>query len=221
MNRILIVEDDAALGPGLKLALGEGETQCTLVSDCAQARAALGETVFDLGIFDCNLPDGSGLDLLREVRAAGGPPVLLLTANDLETDVVTGLELGAEDYITKPFSLAILRARVAAALRRGRPAGAVFRQGDFVFDFDRLSFTVAGASVQLSATEQKLLRLLVENRGRILPRDTLLDRVWTDGAEFVEENALSVTVGRLRRKLGDGAPIRTVYGVGYQWGAER
>lgn len=220
MDRILIVEDDAALGRGLSLALEGAGTACALAADCAQARAALGEAAFDLCIFDWNLPDGSGLALLREVREAGGPPVLLLTANDLETDVVAGLTLGADDYITKPCSLAILRARVEAALRRNRPERAAFRQGDFVFDFEGLVFTVEGSAVQLSATEQKLLRALVENRGRTLSREVLLDRVWTDGAEFVEENALSVTMGRLRRKLGKKAPIRTVYGVGYTWGAE-
>ena len=135
---------------------------------------------------------------------------------------MTGLTLGADDYITKPFSLAVLRARVDAALRRNTPAPApaVFEQGGFHFDFDRLDFTADGKPLQLSQTEQRLLRLLVENRGHILPRGTLLDRIWTDGAEYVDENALSVTVGRLRRKLGKNAPIKTIYGVGYTWAVE-
>ena len=135
---------------------------------------------------------------------------------------VTGLTLGADDYITKPFSLAVLRARVEAALRRNAPAAApaVFEQDRFRFDFDRLDFAVEGRPLQLSQTEQRLLRLLVENRGHTLPRDTLLDRIWTDGADYVDENALSVTVGRLRRKLGKNAPIKTVYGVGYSWAVE-
>ena len=219
MQQILIVEDDPALGRGLVLALESADRICTLAADCAGARRALAAASFDLAIFDVNLPDGSGLGLLEQTRAAGGPPVLLLTANDMETDIVAGLTLGADDYITKPFSLAVLRARVEAALRRNTPAriSAVFEQGGFRFDFDRLTFSVDGKSVQLSQTEQRLLRLLVENRGRTLPRDTLLDRIWTDGAAYVEENALSVTVGRLRRKLGSQAPIQTVYGVGYTW----
>ena len=219
MQQILIVEDDPALGRGLVLALESADRICTLAADCAGARRALAAASFDLAIFDVNLPDGSGLGLLEQTRAAGGPPVLLLTANDMETDIVAGLTLGADDYITKPFSLAVLRARVEAALRRNTPArtAAVFEQGSFRFDFDRLTFSVDGKPVQLSQTEQRLLRLLVENRGRTLPRDTLLDRIWTDGAAYVEENALSVTVGRLRRKLGSQAPIQTVYGVGYTW----
>ena len=224
MEHILIVEDDPALGRGLVLALEGAARACTLASDCAGARKALAASSFALAIFDINLPDGSGLTLLEETRAAGGPPVLLLTANDLETDIVTGLTLGADDYITKPFSLAVLRARVDAALRRNSPAPApapaVFEQDGFRFDFARLDFTADGRPLQLSQTEQRLLRLLVENRGHTLPRDTLLDRIWTDGAEYVDENALSVTVGRLRRKLGKNAPIKTVYGVGYSWAME-
>ncbi|GAB2045729.1 response regulator transcription factor [Agathobaculum sp. TL06] len=221
MEHILIVEDDPALGRGLTLALGDAHA-CTLSTGCADARRALATATFDLAIFDINLPDGSGLALLEETRAAGGPPVILLTANDLETDIVTGLTLGADDYITKPFSLAVLRARVEAALRRNAPAAAsaVFEQDGFRFDFDRLDFAVEGRPLQLSQTEQRLLRLLVENRGHTLPRDTLLDRIWTDGADYVDENALSVTVGRLRRKLGKNAPIKTVYGVGYSWAVE-
>lgn len=219
MSHILIVEDDATLGRGLVLALSDGTHTCTLANNCAQARQALQETPFSLALFDVNLPDGSGLALLEETRAAGGPPVILLTANDLETDIVTGLTLGADDYITKPFSLAVLRARVEAALRRTAPAKApaVFRQDGFVFDFDALSFSADGRAVQLSQTEQRLLRLLTENRGHTVPRDTLIDRIWTDGATYVDENALSVTVRRLRRKLGADAPIQTVYGVGYGW----
>ncbi len=223
MNQILIVEDDAALGRGLTLALSDGTRVCTLARNCAEARQALQHTSFSLALFDVNLPDGSGLTLLEETRAAGEPPVILLTANDLETDIVTGLTLGADDYITKPFSLAVLRARVEAALRRTTPAKspAVFRQNEFVFDFDALCFSVNGRALQLSQTEQRLLRLLVDNCGHTVPRDTLIDRIWTDGAEYVDENALSVTVGRLRRKLGTDAPIQTVYGVGYGWAVDR
>ncbi len=219
MKQILIVEDDPALGRGLALALDSADRVCQLASDCAAARHALAGSSFDLAIFDVNLPDGSGLMLLEETRAAGGPPVLLLTANDLETDIVTGLSLGADDYIVKPFSLAVLRARVEAALRRNTPAAApaIFEQNGFHFDFDRLVFFAEGRPLQLSQTEQRLLHLLIQNRGCTLPRETLLDRIWTDGAEFVDENALSVAVGRLRRKLGKNAPIKTVYGVGYSW----
>ena len=218
MKQILILEDDTALGRGIQLALQGPETQMTLVNTLAQAREVLGKGRFDLLLLDVNLPDGSGLELLRQVR--GQVPVILLTANDLETDIVTGLESGAEDYITKPFSLAVLRARVNAQLRRGKRDARV-EVGPFVFDFDRMEFRKDGKALELSKTEQKLLRLLVENRGQTLARGTLVDRIWTDGAEYVDENALSVTVKRLRGKLEENpsAPqyLKTVYGIGYTW----
>ena len=112
--------------------------------------------------------------------------MILLTANDTDMDIVDGLERGADDYITKPFSLSVLRA-------------------------------LGDAKVELSKTEQKLLHLLVENRGRTMTRGDLVDRIWTDGAEYVDENALSVTIKRLRDKLGAQEYIKTVYGIGYSW----
>ena len=222
MQKILLLEDDAALGSGIQLALQNQAVQITLCITLEQARRALSRSPFDLLILDVNLPNGSGLELLREIRKSGNVPVILLTANDMEMDIVTGLESGADDYITKPFSLAVLRARVNAQLRRGaHPQASCVEIDAFRFDFDRMDFRKAGQPVELSKTEQKLLRLLVENRGRTLPRAMLVDRIWTDGAEFVEENALSVTVKRLRGKLEDNpsAPkyLKTVYGIGYTW----
>ena len=224
MKRILIIEDDRALGDGLCLALKSPEAEPSLCRTLSAARSALAEGTFDLLVLDVNLPDGSGLDLLRELRGASNPvPVLLLTANDMEMDVVAGLESGADDYVTKPFSLAVLRARVNAQLRRtvSSPTEAPLVLGPFSFDFARMEFRRDGRLIDLSKTEQKLLRVLVENRGRTLPRELLVDRVWTDGAEYVDENALSVTVKRLRGKLEDNPSkprfLKTVYGIGYLW----
>ena len=217
MKQILLLEDDEALGRGIGMALETPECAVTCCAALQEAEALLLEREFDLLILDINLPDGSGLALLKALRKSGTcTPVILLTANDLELDEVTGLEAGADDYITKPFSLAVLRARVNAQLRRAVPAadGRV-ELGGFCFDFSQLEFFREGVSIELSKTEQRLLRLLVENRGRTLPRELLLERVW-DGGEFVDENALSVAVRRLRAKLLD-APIKTVYGVGYTW----
>lgn len=170
----------------------------------------------DLVILDVNLPDGSGLDLCREIRKSSHVPIIFLTANDMEIDIVTGLESGADDYITKPFSLAVLRARVNAVTRRRLSDGSQFEFGNYFFDFDNMKFLDDGVPVELSKTEQRLLKLFVQNMGQTLSRELLLQRIWSDGAEFVEENALSVTVKRLRQKLPD-APIRTVYGIGYVW----
>ena len=222
MQKILLLEDDAALGSGIQLALQSQTMQITLCTTLEQARRALSLSPFDLLILDVNLPDGSGLELLRQLRKSRDVPVILLTANDMEMDIVTGLESGADDYISKPFSLAVLRARVNAQLRRGaHPQASCVEIDAFRFDFDRMDFRKAGQPVELSKTEQKLLRLLIENRGRTLSRAMLVDRIWTDGAAFVEENALSVTVKRLRGKLEDNpsAPkyLKTVYGIGYTW----
>ena len=158
-----------------------------------------------------------GFDVCRKVRESGSAaPIIMLTAREEETDKVLGLELGADDYVTKPFSLAVLRARVNNLLRRGAvPRGEVVELPPFSFDFAGMAFSRNGAAIELSKTEQRLLRLLVDHRGQTLTREQLLDRVW-DGGEFVDENALSVAVRRLRTKLGD-APIKTVYGLGYTW----
>ena len=159
MKRILIIEDDRALGDGLCLALKSPEAEPSLCRTLSAARSALAEGTFDLLVLDVNLPDGNGLDLLRELRGASNPvPVLLLTANDMEMDVVAGLESGADDYVTKPFSLAVLRARVNAQLRR---TAAVSRTeaagplvlGPFSFDFGRMEFRRDGRLVDLSKTE--------------------------------------------------------------------
>ena len=219
MKHIFLLEDDETMGRGIAMALTGTDTSVTCRSTLAQARETLAEERFDLLILDVNLPDGSGLDLLRQVRVEGdATPVILLTANDLELDEVTGLEAGADDYITKPFSLAVLRARVNAQLRRGTPQlFPALSIGPFTFDFDRMDFRRDGTAVELSKTEQKLLHLLVENRGQTMTRGDLVDRIWTDGAKYVDENALSVTIKRLRGKLGAQEYIKTVYGIGYSW----
>lgn len=226
MDAIFLLEDDQTLGRGIVMALENAQRSVTLASTLEQSRALLAKDSFALLILDINLPDGSGLDLLLQLRAGGcSTPVILLTANDLELDEVTGLEAGADDYITKPFSLAVLRARVAAQLRRSAPPEAgVFRAGPFVFDFVRMDFRRAGQAVELSKTEQRLLRVLAENRGRTVPRSVLTERVWPEGAEYVEPNALSVTMKRLRAKLeADPAKpryLKTVYGLGYTWAVD-
>ena len=211
--KLLIIEDDKALNDGIALFFPGGEV--LQVYSLEEARRFI-DLKPDLAILDINLPDGSGLDFCREIRGFCQTPVIFLTANDMEIDIVAGLESGADDYITKPFSLAVLRARVNAVLRRKQTDGSVFSQGEFFFDFENMIFRSGDEPAELSKTEQKLLKTLVSNRGVILSRETLLNRIWSDGPEFVEENALSVTVNRLRKKL-PGLPVKTIYGVGYTW----
>lgn len=221
LHRILIVEDDPVLGQGIRIALQSERLAITVVRTLADARIALAGGDYALMLLDINLPDGSGLDFLLGLRQSSRMPVILITANDMETDIVVGLESGADDYITKPFSLAVLRARVHTQLRKIAVRETRIVIGAFVFDFERMEYQKDGVELTLSKTEQKLLRLLVENRGRVLSRADLVDRIWTDGAEYVDENALSVTVKRLRDKLEEcpSKPryLKTVYGIGYTW----
>lgn len=222
MATILIIEDDSALRSGIALALESRERQTITCPDLAHARQTLSTLTPDLILLDINLPDGNGLDFCREIRSYSHIPVIFLTANDTELDEVMGLEAGGDDYITKPFSMAVLRARVDAALRRSAetPTQAPLCIRDLELDFQNLRFRKGGREVSLSRTEQRLLQLLVENRGRTLPRERLLEQVW-DGGEFVDENALSVAIRRLRGKLEEDPKnpqfIQTVYGIGYTW----
>lgn len=222
INKILIIEDDLSLSNGISLALRDSNLSFVQERDLRMARQRVEEVQFDLLILDLNLPDGNGLDFLKEFRRSSAVPVIILTANDMETDVVAGLELGADDYITKPFSLMILRARVHARLRKtSSTAPNTLELEGFSFSFNKMEFFKKGVLVELSKTEQKLLWILIENRGNTIPRSDLVDRIWTDGAEYVDENALSVTIKRLRDKLEDNpsAPkyIKTIYGIGYTW----
>ena len=222
MKNILVVEDDRGLREGIELALRREEFEFTLCGNMGKARETLlGGTPFDLVLLDINLPDGNGYDLLKEIKKNYGElPVIILTANDFEMDEVRGLELGAEDYITKPFSLMVLRARIDKALKNvGRGRKEIYRFGEFSFCFEDMLIKKGEEEIILSKTELKLLQLLVENKNIVLGRERLIDKIWTDGAEYVDENALSVTVNRLRAKLNENGEghLQTVYGKGYVW----
>ncbi len=221
-QRIMILEDDEDLAEGISLSLNSIDLEFVLCKTIAEAKDILKRQDFDLLIFDINLPDGSGLELCREVRESSRIPIALLTAKDMELDIVKGLEWGADDYITKPFSLMVLRARVRALLRRNiGEQKSEYRDKVFRFCFDTMKFYKKGNSVELSKTEQRILYLLVFHPGQILTRERLLEWVWPDGTEYVEDNALSVGIRRLRDKLEDmpSKPlyIKTVYGKGYLW----
>lgn len=225
-RNILIVEDDSDLAEGICLSLGNDNFRFVCCGDLATAKEAFAEGDFDLLILDINLPDGSGLSFCREVRRVSRVPIILLTAKDMELDIVTGLECGGDDYITKPFSLMVLRARIRALLRRNAPEEKSDYQDEiFHFSFGTMKFYKQGREIELSKTEQRILYLLVMHPGQILTREQLLEWVWPEGTEYVEDNALSVGIRRLRDKLEDvpGEPkyIRTLYGKGYVWDLQR
>ncbi len=223
MKQLLIVEDDLTLNEGLCKALRQ-EDRKIISCDCLKAaRDQLALGIIDFVLLDINLPDGSGLELLKEIKKQKATlPVILLTANDTDRDIVHGLETGADDYITKPFSLSVLRARVNTQLRKieekaGSGADKIYTDGTLSFNFDKMIFAHNGKQAELSKTEQKLLYYLTQNAPNTTTRDFLIDRLWSDGEEYVDENALSVTVKRLRDKLELGNKIKTVYGIGYAW----
>lgn len=222
MKHIFVVEDDRALCNGICMALKSDELLFLPCETIAETKRKLAEHTCELMILDINLPDGNGLEFLTEMRKDFEFPVILLTANDMETDIVAGLESGADDYVTKPFSLAVLRARVNARLRQQKSEQEkVIRIDGFSFDFHNMKFQKEDLELEFSKTEQKLLKLLVNNPGITLERGVLSDRIWGNGADFVDENALSVAIKRLRDKLEENPAkpkyIKTVYGIGYVW----
>ena len=248
---IQIVEDDKALSDGIEITLSDGNTEFKkeyIVKDAASGFKDYGGTL-SLIILDINLPDGTGYDYLKIVRTQSSVPVLILTANDMELDEVKGLTMGADDYLTKPFSLAVLRARVNALIRRsrvmqsdagvsasaagcgasvsqsvapfaGNGSSLIYKIDDMVFDFGKLTFKRNGEEIFLSVNEQRLLKLFLENKGCVLTRERLMERLWGEDGTFVDENTLSVTINRLRSKVdgGKGAKhISTIYGQGYRF----
>lgn len=219
--KILIVEDDRGLNRGIALALKEETVEFLSALTLSQAQEIWKNNAVDMVVLDVNLPDGSGYELLKEIRRASQIPVLMLTVNDLEIDEVTGFRLGADDYITKPFSLMVLRARVERMRFRIRQTESYgYEDERFQFFYDEMRYLADGQEIVLSKTEQKLLKLFTEHIGQTLTREQLIDTLWTGDRKYVDENALSVTVNRLRRKLegkGRECPIQTVYGLGYVW----
>ncbi len=218
---ILIIEDDITLNKGIMLTLRQNDINIKQAFTLEDSRNILKKEKIDLIILDVNLPDGNGFDFCKEIREKSTIPIIFLTACDMELDIVTGLELGADDYITKPFSLMVLRARVMVALRRleNKNTNNKITIDNLILDFDKMEFTKDNNKINLSKTEQKLLKMLITNKGRVLTREQLIDNVWDNYSEFVEENALTVNIKRLREKIEDNKSkpkyIKTVYGIGY------
>ena len=221
-QNILIIEDNKKLNDGMCLALKNKDYnfyQCRTLND---GRQIMREQDISLILLDVNLPDGNGIDFVKEIRRQSSVPLILITVNNMEVDIVTGLEAGADDYITKPFSLMVLRARVGARLRNiGERTDSRVKIDDFDFDFDKMKFFKDGEPLELSKTEQKLLKILCVNKGATMKRSYLIDSIWQGDTEFVDDHALTVVIKRLRDKLEDDSQhpvyIKTVYGIGYTW----
>ncbi len=218
---ILIVEDDVALNNGIALSLsGDMLLQAYSIAD---ARKLL-DADLDLVILDINLPDGSGIDLCREIRKTSNVPIIFLTANDMEIDIVTGLESGADDYITKPFNILEVKARIKSIFRRSQPhqeaheEKRVIRVHDLEVNCQNRTVTLGGQPVRLTAKEFDLLQLLINHRGKVYSREALLETVWK--YDYMGDmRTVDVHIRRLREKIerDSAGPefIMTKWGVGY------
>lgn len=219
MAMILVLEDDFALNESITAALEQAGHRVLSAQTMADAQALLDDSRLDLAICDVNLPDGDGFQFCRWLKARRTVPVIFLSARDLEEDVLTGYALGADDYVTKPFSMKVLLAKMAVALGRTPQSESVVDDGYLVIDFDLGKVTRNGESACLTPTEQKLLRLLIDHKGQLLTYQVMLDALWDVGVELSDRHALAVNIGRLRKKLEDASHtyISNVYGMGYLW----
>lgn len=214
MAQLLLVEDDVLLGEGVKSALEQDGHAVALAHSAAQAQTLWQAVRFDLCLLDIRLPDGSGLDLCAEFRQTRDTPIIFLTANDADEDVVRGFQMGGDDYVTKPFAPEVLR--------RTRGTAQIVRDQELEIDLERQTVRRQGETIRLTATEWKLLERLARSRGRVLTRTMLLEQIWDVEGSFVDENTLSVHIRRLRQKLEPDPRnpryIVTVFGLGYTFG---
>jgi DNA-binding response OmpR family regulator len=222
MKTILILEDDENLSRGIAFTFEKDGYDALSVSSIKDGKRMLEQHNIDLIILDLGLPDGNGMDLCKEIRTYSNVPIIMLTACDLETDEVSGLLAGADDYITKPFSLSILRARVEALLRRMEAESRhVISSGKFKLDSDLCKLFRENEEIPISATEYKLLSFLITNAGQVLSKEQILSFLWDNEGNFVDENTLPVNISRLRAKLEDDPKnpqtIKTIHGIGYLW----
>jgi two-component system response regulator VicR len=223
MIAILFVEDDPTIAMGVEYLLKQEGFGVALAARLEQARALLKDSHFDLILLDLGLPDGSGYELCRQIRAGGETPIIILSARDEEASVVMGLDLGADDYITKPFRLRELVSRIKAVLRRKQPAAVEDRTltcRDVTILAQQARVLKNEREVVLTALEYRLLLTLVLNKGRALTRNQILASIWDVDESFVNDNTLTVYIKRLREKLEDDPQnpvlIKTIRGIGYQ-----
>ena len=224
MNKtlILVVEDDRPIRNLIVTTLKTHDYKYLAAENGSSAILEASSHNPDIVLLDLGLPDMEGVEVIKKIRTWSNMPIIVISARSEDTDKIEALDAGADDYITKPFSLMVLRARVSVQLRNKEAAAKNSMELDgFEFYFDKMEFFKDGEPIELSKTEQKLLRVLCENRGKVLKREYLIDEVWQGDTEFVDAHALTVAVKRLRDKLEDDTQkpeyIKTVYGIGYTW----
>ena len=220
MQKLLVVEDDRKLNRALCYALEKEGYGVVSSYSIEEAKRAYMQGGVRMVLLDVNLPDGEGFEFCRWVKAQAAVPVLFLTARDLVEDALNGYELGAEDYVTKPFSMKILLKKIDVILKRTETDGHLcFDDGFLKADFETAKTEAGGQECVLTPTEFRLLKQFVTNRGQLLTYEVLLERLWDSNGQFVDKHTLAVNVNRLRRKIEDEEHryISNVYGMGYQW----
>lgn len=220
MKNILIVEDDKLLNRGVSFALKKEGYNTISVYTKQEAKNAISENHIDFLLLDIGLPDGSGLDLCSEIKNQIDFPVVFFTANDTEEDMIKGFESGCDDYISKPFSIEVLKFKINAILKRSDiKAKKLFVYKDLKIDFDSKKVYKRNEEIKLSVTEYKFLELLCKNKGIAMTKEVLLDKLWDYNGNYVDDNTLSVNVRRLRKKIEDDPKnpeyIVTLFGIGY------
>lgn len=223
--KLLLVEDDRAIAAGLFYSLTQEGYEVTVCHSCEKAREAVAAVSFAICLLDVTLPDGSGYDLCSLIKARGNTPVIFLTACDDEGNVVMGLDMGADDYITKPFRLRELLSRIRTVLRRcgGESIQTQITAGELVISTTEARVFKAGTEIILTSLEYRLLLIFSGHMGQVLSRGQLLERLWDAAGDFVNDNTLTVYIKRLRDKIEDDPQepqyIKTVRGLGYRFGA--
>jgi DNA-binding response OmpR family regulator len=223
LNNLLIVEDDKLLNKGVSYALKKDNYNVISAFSYDEGYNAYLTNNIDLILLDINLANKSGLKLCEEIRKTSNVPIVFITVNDTEHDIIKGFQKGCDDYISKPFSISIVKQRIIAILKRTNMSNKnIFNYKDITIDYDKMTFKKGNDSIKLTKTEYKLIELFTKNKGQVVSRQTILEKLWDINGNFVDENALSVNIGRLRKKIEDSPKnpqyIITVFGIGYTWG---
>lgn len=226
-SRILIIEDDTDLREGLEFSFACDGYEVSEVDTKKEGLREVKEGIYNMVLLDCNLPDGTGFELCREVRAFSDVPMIMLTARDGELDEIKALELGVDDYLSKPFSLGVLKARMKRLLNErahGKREGERLVSRNITIDKNTCKVYKNDEEISLSKLEYRLLNYLIENRNHVLSKEQILSHIWDSDGKYVDNNTVSVNISRLRTKVEEDPSrpllIRTVHGIGYIWKEE-
>ncbi len=220
MANIFLLEDDKILSKGISIALEKDGHHVTTAYGYVEALQKYTLKKYDFFLLDINLPDGNGMNFCQKIRQTSQLPVLFLTANDTEEDMLKGYDVGCDDYISKPFSIDVLRRKVSAILKRTITETVRIQYKDLEVDMEKCLVLLNGEEVHLSATEYKLLCYLIQHKGTVVTKAMLLENLWDKDGNFIDDNTLRVNIKRLRQKLKDDNQeyIVTVFGTGYTFG---